>query len=130
MNPQSAQTLIVIGGFFHLAFALFHLGFWRLFDWPRDLRSLQPVNRAIMQVLNLTLTFVLLLVAYVAFFHSAELVSTPLGRTWVAGIALLWLLRAVEQVIYFRLRHPASAALFVVFLGLTALHLAPLWAAA
>jgi hypothetical protein len=127
MTLQSAQALVVIGGFFHLGFALFHLAFWRLFDWPRDLRSLQPVNRAIVPVLNLCLTFVFLLAAYVAFCHSGELVATPLGRTWVAGLALFWLLRAAEQVVFFRLRHPASAAIFVVFLAGTALHLAPLW---
>lgn len=27
------KTLIYIGGIYHVGFAIFHLLFWRLFDW-------------------------------------------------------------------------------------------------
>ena len=44
------KTLIIIGGFIWLAVFVFHLFFWKLFDWKRDLSSLNPVNKAIMQL--------------------------------------------------------------------------------
>lgn len=38
-----------------LGFALFHVAFWKLFDWPRSLQSTTVANRAIIQILNLRL---------------------------------------------------------------------------
>lgn len=111
-----AATLLLAAGLYHLALAAFHLAFWRLFAWPRDLRHLQPVNRAIMQVLNISLTFVFLFAAYLALFHAPPLLTTDLGRALLAGGTLFWLLRAAQQVLFFRLRHPASILFFVVTL--------------
>lgn len=79
-----------------------------------------------MQVLNLCLTFAFVIFGYVSLTHSVELVSTGLGRTMLLLIALFWFLRAVEQVIFFRLRHWASWAFLATFLGGTALYGVPL----
>jgi hypothetical protein len=74
-------TLIKIGGLFNLVLALFHLMFWQLFNWREDLRSLSFLNRGIMQVLNLTLTFVFIMFAYLSLVHTYELYLTTLGRS-------------------------------------------------
>lgn len=121
-----AEKLVMLGGVFHLGFAVFHLFFWRLFHWSKDLRSLHPINRGVMQILNLCLTFLFLVVAWISFAHSEDLVGSALGRTLLAAFALFWLLRAAEQVWFFRLRHPASAALFAIFLLGTGLYGVPL----
>jgi len=52
----SATTLVHLGGWYNLLLVVLHLLFWRIFDWRRDLRSLTFVNRAVMQVLNISLT--------------------------------------------------------------------------
>ena len=114
MKPE---TLIVIGGLYNAAFAIFHLGFWKIFGWKRDLVSLTPANRAIMQVLNLCLIFSFLIFAYISIFHTAELVATGIGRALLALIALFWLLRAVEQPVFFGLSQPLSVAFLVIFLA-------------
>ena len=111
-----AETVLVLGGVFNIAFAVFHLLFWRVFDWKRDLASLTFINRQVMQILNLCLTFVFLIFAYISFFHTAELLATSLGRALLLLISTSWLLRAVEQVIFFRLKRPLSMAFFVLFL--------------
>ena len=122
---MSARTLILVGGLFHVAIAVFHLLFWRLFDWRRDLASLRFVNRQAMQILNLCMTFVFLAVAWLSFAHAEELLTTLLGRTLLLLIAAFWALRAAYQVVFFGLRNATSAALFVAILAGGALYAAP-----
>jgi hypothetical protein len=114
MKPETA---IVAGGALAAAFAVFHLCFWKLFRWRTDLAKLTSLNRAIVQVLNLTLTFVFVIFAWISFAHTDELLTTGLGRSLLRLIAALWYLRAVEQVVFFGLRKPLSLAFFVVFLA-------------
>ena len=54
-----------------------------------------------MQVLNLCLSFVFLLFAAVSFFYTEELQRAGLGRAVVAGIGVFWVLRLIEQPIFF-----------------------------
>lgn len=116
LGAQMKGIFIMAGGVFSAVLAVFHLMFWRLYDWRRELRALTFVNRGMVQVLNLCLTFVLAIFAYLSLAHTDELGSTRLGYSLLALIALFWLARAVEQVVFFRLRHWGSRALFVFFL--------------
>jgi hypothetical protein len=116
------ETLITIGGIYCIAFAVFHLLFWRIFNWNEDLRSLSFLNRAIMQVLNLSLTIVFVLFAYVSLVHTNELLTTPLGNSILILISLLWLSRAIMQPIFFKLKHWGSIAFFLIFLSGSALY--------
>lgn len=111
-----SQTFLFAGGVFHLAIVVFHLFFWRIFRWKEDLASLTRINRAIVQILNLCLTFLFFVMAYVSFFHAAELISTSLGRTILASIALFWIMRLVLQVVFFGARHRLSILFIVIFL--------------
>lgn len=119
------ESLIFVGGLFNLGFAIFHLMFWRLFGWKEDLASLRFNNRAIMQILNLCLTFVFLIVAYTSFFNAPELIHSSLGRTLLVGISLFWFLRMIEQGIFFGLKKPWSVALALVFLFLSGIYFVP-----
>ena len=110
-------TLIRLGGAYIIVLMVFHLMFWRLFDWRNDLRSLTFLNRAVMQVLNISITVIFGLFAYISLVHTDELLDTGLGRTLLAGLALVWAARAVQQAIFFKLRTAASWA----FLGFFAL---------
>jgi len=94
-----AETVIRLGGLFNVAFAVFHVLFWRLFDWKRDLASLTFTNRQVMQILNLCLTFAFLMFAYVSFFHTAELLGTGLERALLLLIPVFWLLHAVVRAL-------------------------------
>jgi hypothetical protein len=120
-----SQTFLFAGGIFHLAIAIFHLFFWRIFHWKKDLASLTRINRAIVQILNLCLTFFFFVMAYISFVHASELMSTALGRTILATIALFWILRLILQVTYFGARHRISILFIVIFLVGAALYLLP-----
>lgn len=120
------ETLIVFGGLYNLVLVVFHVFFWKLFDWKQDLATLTPLNRAVMQILNLCLTFVFLVFAYVSFFHTDELLHSRLGRSLLALMAIFWFLRAVEQIIFFGFRRKASIAFSILFLIGTGLYSIPL----
>lgn len=110
------DTIIYIGGIFNLLFALFHLSFWRIFNWQQDLKSIRFVNRAIMQILNLCLTFVFFIFAYISFNYAYDLLITRLGNSILVSISVFWFLRAFMQIAFFGLKNKISVLLFVLFL--------------
>lgn len=120
------NTPLIIGGFFHFGFAVFHLFFWKLFNWKKDLASLTHINRAVMQILNLCLTFVFFVAAYISIFHSHELVTTNLGNVILVSISAFWLLRLIEQIIFFGLKKRLSIILTVLFFAGFVIYLLPL----
>ena len=119
------ETIIFVGGVYNLGFAVFHLMFWRLFRWKKDLASLTFTNRSIIQILNLCLTFIFLVMAYVSFFHSPELIQTSLGKTILVAFSLFWFLRMVEQVVFFGVKNRVSIILTLVFLLGSVIYLVP-----
>ena len=109
------ESLILFGGLFHLGFAVFHLFFWRLFKWRKDLSSLNFINRAVMQILNLCLIFVFLAAGLISIFYAHDLVITSLGKIIIISISAFWFIRLIEQVIFFGLRKKLSVVLSVLF---------------
>ncbi len=121
-----AEISVFAGGLFNLAFAVFHLFFWKLFDWQKDLASLTPVNRSVMQILNLCLTFMILLMAYVSLFLPHELLAARLGTTLLIAFALFWFLRMLEQIFLFEVKGWLSVVFTVLFLLGSILYVLPL----
>jgi len=119
------ETIIFVGGVYNLGFAVFHLMFWRLFRWKKDMASLTFTNRSIMQILNLCLIFIFLVMAYVSFFHSPELIQTSLGKTILILFSLFWFLRTIEQVIFFGVKTRVSVAFTMGFLLGSMIYLVP-----
>lgn len=116
------ETLIKAGGIYNIALIVFHLFFWRIFHWREDLQSLSFLNRAIFPVVNLSLTFVFVIFAYISLTHTIELLSTPLGNSLLIFISLFWFARALMQIIYFKLDHWASFAFLLFFLAGAAIY--------
>jgi len=86
---------------------------------------LTHVNRSIMQILNLRLTYVFLVMAFVLFVFQPELIVTKLGQALLIAFSIFWFMRAVEQVVFFGLKHKVSNALTVLFLVGGVIHLLP-----
>ena len=121
------EYLLKFGAFYNLLFAIFHIFFWKIFKWHFELPKLNHLNRAIVQVLNLCLIFCFVLFFVVSFFCTHELPSTNLGRTITAGISLFWLLRALEQIMFFNIRRIESKIFFIIFLGGSIIYAVPLF---
>ncbi len=115
-------SLLVMGaGLYHLGFAVFHLFFARLFRWETQLAKLHPVNRGVMQAMNVFLTVALALFAYLLLRYPELLLTEQTGRMLLFGIGLTWFVRAAIHPKLFGLRHPGSVlvnVLCVVAVGL------------
>ena len=122
---MSRELLVYLGAGYALIFAVFHLTFWKLFKWPEDLVSISFINRNVIQILNLCLTFVFFAIAYICIFHVHELIETELGNVILILTAIFCFLRALEQVYFFGLKNKISLAFFLVFLLGACLYFAP-----
>ena len=97
------RGLIYFGGVLWVICFVFHIYFWKLFDWENDLESVKKVNKGIIQVLNLCLMLCFAIFAYISLFQADELLNTSLGKTLIAGMALFGVFRVIEQFIFFEL---------------------------
>lgn len=122
---MNTEVWILTGGIYCLGFVIFHLTFWKLFKWREDLASLTFINSAVMQVLNLSLTFAFFIFVYISLFHARELVTTSLGTSLLLLISIFWLLRAILQVLFFGLKNKVSLILFIVFIAGFVIYLFP-----
>jgi hypothetical protein len=121
------ETLIIAGGFYTIGLIVFHLLFWRIFDWEQDLKRISFLNRATMQVLNISLTFCFIIFSYISLVHTAELLTSSLGHSLLLLIALFWLIRAFQQIIFYKLHHRASWAFLLLFLSGSLLYAIPVF---
>jgi hypothetical protein len=122
----SNDSLLFVCGVFNVAFLVFHVFFWKMFDWRTVLRPLPFIDRQIMQILNACLIFVFGAFAFFCFSFPEDLVTTDLGRAVLASIAAFWGLRGLLQVLFFGVHHIGSVAFFAVFLAGALLHARPL----
>lgn len=110
------ETLLTIGGIFHIALAIFHLMFWRLFAWKRQLAKLQSVNRGAMQAMNIALIFIFAFFATLSLAYQQALLTSQLGQFILISIAALWFIRALIQIPLFGLMALASKIFFITVL--------------
>jgi hypothetical protein len=117
------KRLLQIGGVINLFFVVFHLSFWKLFNWGQSLASLSSDDHAIMQVLNIHTAYALAMFAALSLFFPNELSTTKLGRIISLAIAGFWILRGVNQAIFWGLSLGSSWAIIFVCLAVAALYL-------
>ena len=122
------ELLVWLCGAHSLGFAVFHMYFWKLFGWPGTLRPAGIATRAVAQILNLRLIYVLLGVAALCFFLPGELLHTRLGHVLLGGMALFWVGRVVEQFVFLRIDTPLVHVLTALFALGALLFAAPLLA--
>lgn len=120
------ETIILLCGIYSVALAIFHILFWKIFNWKNDLKKLSFANRAIIQILNTRIIYFFLFVAFICFVYPTELLTTGLGQTFLAGIALFWLGRTIEQFIFLKPNHGLVHILTIVFVIGTILFALPI----
>lgn len=123
---MNKDLIIHLCGIHAFGFAVFHIFFWKLFKWKTDLVTISKPNRAILQIANIQIIFLLLFVGIVCFYFTEDLYQTHLGRAFLIGISIFWLVRAIQQFIFLRINHwmvHALTALFVIGIALAILPL-------
>ena len=117
--------LLYICGFYNLTFAVFHLYFWKIFRWKEDLKENSIANRAIIQILNIRLIYVFLLMAFIYFFYTNQLVTTEIGFVLLIGFLGFWTGRLIEQFIFLRVKSRMATILTIIFFIGIIIHLLP-----
>jgi hypothetical protein len=121
---MKTKLFLQIGGIINLLFVAFHLSFWKLFNWEQSLVSLSPDDRAVMQVLNIHTAYALAMFALVSLFFPNELSATKLGRIVSLSIAGFWVLRGINQLVFWDMSS-AAWIILLVCLGIGMLYLVP-----
>ncbi len=119
-------SILYICGIYNLFFAIFHMFFWKIFNWKKDLEKNSIANRAIMQILNLRLIYIFLLMAYIYLFFPKELMETKIGYSLLIGFLGFWIGRTIEQFIFLRVKSKMVNILTGIFLVGVVIHLLPL----
>ena len=123
----TAELLVRLAGVHSLGFAAFHLAFWRLFGWKRELAQLSTANRAILQILNLRVIYVFLGMGVIALAFTSDLIDTRLGVVLLCFMAVFWLGRALEQFVFLRINDWRVHLLTGLFVLGAVLHAVPMW---
>jgi len=113
---EIAEILVYLCGVYSIGFAVFHMYFWKLFRWKKDLEGLSQANRAIVQISNLRLIYFFLFVGVLCFVFPNELIETRLGNFFLAGMSLFWLGRTIEQFIFLKINHKMVHILSLIFI--------------
>jgi hypothetical protein len=119
---MKSQRLIQIGGIINLLFVAYHL----LSAWQAGLISLLSDYRAVMQVLNIHIAYVLAVFFVLSLVFANEISTTKLGRTISISIAGYWILRALNQAVFWDISSGTSWVILLVCLAVAALYLVPL----
>jgi hypothetical protein len=111
------KTIIFLCGIYSLGFAMFHIGFWKLFRWKTDLVKLQLPNREVMQILNIQLIFYFIFAAFVCFNFSTELLDTQLGKVFIGANVIFWFIRTIQQFIFFKPNFVINTLTIIFIIG-------------
>jgi hypothetical protein len=121
-----AKKLLIIGGVLNAVLALFHMLFWKLFNWPESLRTISADNQAIMQVLAIHGTYVVALFAVLSLVFTRDLLMTRLGRIITLSIAGFYYLRCLNEFIFWDITDPGALIIFILCLLIAVLYSIPL----
>ena len=122
---MKSDIYIIIGGIYTFGFLVFHLLFWKIFNWKKGLRLLNPVDKSTIQVLNISLSFIFFIFAFISLFHKNDLISTDLGSSILLLISIFWFFRSALQIYFYSLKNKFSLLLFFIFILGGILYLIP-----
>jgi uncharacterized membrane protein (DUF485 family) len=124
------ETLLVIGGATRIAWAIFHILFWKIFDWKNSLSSLSHQQRSITYTLNIMIVYVLVVFVYLSIFQRSTLASSSLGKAVLVAIPFFFLIRAILQgFLGFRQRESIRRSIVIIIacIVMALLYLVSLW---
>lgn len=123
---EYAAGILIAGGIYNIILAVFHIMFWHMgkFSWKEELPKMSSINMAVIQLLNIGIIVYFLLMAYISFFHTRELLNSGLGKTVLLGAALFWLIRLGGEFA-FKKGMPANPVLVGIFIIGVLLYLIP-----
>jgi hypothetical protein len=120
------KAFLIAGGILNALFAIFHLALPKLARWQDSLSTLSTDTQAIMYTLNLAVALTLLVFAYVSVIYRRDLLTTNLGKAVIVSIGLFWFVRAIAEILYFRIGVDGSWVGVLIFGAVGTVYLIPL----
>lgn len=90
-------THLYIIGWLLILLATIHIVFPKYFNWKKDLASLSLINREMMQVHTFFIALTVFGMGVLCMVSAEELITTPLGKKILLGLAIFWTIRLVMQ---------------------------------
>lgn len=115
------KTMVSIGGITFLFFGLFHMSFWLIFDWKRELIKLNLVNSNLMQMMNIGIIVIMLALGAVLLIYKKDILSSGLGKAVLMLSSIFFFVRLIAEFIY----PGGSIALGVFLLLCSMIYLVP-----
>jgi hypothetical protein len=91
------QLQIEIIGWLLMLLALIHIIFPRYFKWKTELSSLSLINREMMKVHTFFIALTVFGMGLLCISSAEELLTTPLGKKLLWGLAVFWSIRMLMQ---------------------------------
>jgi hypothetical protein len=103
---------------------LFHLGFWKIFNWKNELPKLTDLNRGIMQALNIVIVYIFAGATVFIFLLVGHNAINELERALLAFIGGIYILRAAVQFPFFGLKQLGlGLAIIITCILIAGLHI-------
>lgn len=97
------EMAIRIGGLLSAILGIGHCMFYRGFSWKEDFEKTRLLTAKVLYTIHIFLIPMFFFFSYASFVHTKELAGgTPLGTAMTAFSSLIWLIRGIWQVFYFR----------------------------
>ncbi len=122
MDPK---IFVLIGGFFNLSWAIFHIFFPKFFKWDKALKNVDYINRSVMHIQSIFLLITFLIFSFSAFIFTNELINTNLGKFLIASFGLFWFIRSIVNVYFFGIKNKKANFFLIIFLFGFIIHLIP-----
>lgn len=120
------KTIILFCGLFNLGFAIFHIYFWVLLKWRVELQKLNFINNAVMQIINIQLIYYFIFTAILCLIVPDDMLSTRIGKLFLIGSSIFWLIRTVQQFYFFKFNNFRLNILTILFIIGTILFAIPI----
>lgn len=96
-----------------------------MFNWDTELEKLDFNNKWVMQILNIHIIYYLIFTAVICLVCQKELITTKTGKWFLTGTAGFWIIRAMEQFVYWKQGAVSTIIMALFFLLGAALFLIP-----
>lgn len=119
-------TLLYLCGFYNIVLVVFHIGFWKIFNWKKTLVQGTKANAIATQIMNIQLIYLFFFMAILFFVFPNKLLHSEIGNFMLLGYAGLWIILFIQQFIFLKMKGAFVTKLTLVFFIGAILHILPI----
>jgi hypothetical protein len=116
------RLLMILGGLVNIYCAIFHIAFWKLFNWGIELAKLSAVNHGTMEALDIAVIYTLFYAAGVSLYFAWARPRGPFAAGALLFIAGFYIVRAADEIPCYGFG-PGNLPLIALCLALSAIYI-------